>query len=286
MEKEPTKGAARRRTGILRTEAFLDSEALGGNFVSKSYAEFLITKGFKIEKLDDSHNVCLASQEHRIGVLGLIKLKLNITDEYGLKKEIEIEALVVPIKYDLILGLETIRDNDLTFRYPSIFSAKRRAKENYCPPCGTKAPDGTGSWPIRTLRVTAPSTETEGEIEPKERIKRSLANIELKSAEETSHPTGYISSGVEVPSHFHPIGEFKTNFSNKQAFEDDDFISEKSKSKLEAIPEEMLNKTEGDTPLPNVEHLTGDSKTRIQTLMHEFRDLFKSIVSEKGAGSH
>jgi len=70
----------------------------------------------------------------------------------------------------------------------------------------------------------------------------------------------------------------------KNAFEDDDFISERSGSKLEAIPAEMLINEEGSNPLPNIEHLTGESKTRIQRLMHEFRDLFKSIVSEKGAG--
>jgi len=34
------------------------------------------------------------------------------------------------------------------------------------------------------------------------------------------------------------MGELKSNFSTKQAYEDDDFISEKSGSKLEAIPED------------------------------------------------
>jgi hypothetical protein len=52
MEKEATKGAAKRRTGILKAEAFLDTGALGGNFISQTYADFLTTKGFKIEKLD------------------------------------------------------------------------------------------------------------------------------------------------------------------------------------------------------------------------------------------
>ena len=197
-----------------------------------------------------------------------------------MKEEIEIKALVVQIKYDLILGLEAIRDHDLTFRYPSIFSSRRRAEDNYCPPCGTRTLDGTGSMAIRTLRVTAPNTETEGEIEPREEMKRSLANIELKRPGIT-HPTGFRSSGVEAQSQFDPIGEFTTNFSSKQSYENDDFISERSGSKLEAIPEEMLNTTEEGNPLPNVEHLSGESKTRIQALMHEFQDLFKSIVNEK-----
>ena len=183
----------------------------------------------------------------------------------------------------MIVGFKAIRDNDLTFRYPSIFSARRSAKENYCSPCGTKAPEGTGSMAIRTLRVTAPSTETEDSQPTRGRIKRSLVNIELEEPEE-SLPIGSKSIGVEALSQPNSIGELRTNFSNKNAYEDDDFISERSGSKLEAIPAEMLINEEGSNPLPNIDHLTGESKTRIQRLMHEFRDLFKSIVSEKGAG--
>ena len=200
-ERDPTKGTAGRKTGILKTEVFLDSGALGGNFISETYAKYLTNKGFIIEKLDDSHNVCLANQDHRLSVQGLIKLKLNLTDEYGLKEEIEIKALVIPMKYDLIVGLEVIRDHDLTFRYPSIFSSKRNAGDNYCLPCGTKYPKGTGSWSIRTLRVTAPSTETEGEIEPKGEMKRSLATIDVKSSEYKSHLVGNAPTKVEDRTH-------------------------------------------------------------------------------------
>ena len=91
MERDPLKGTARRRDGILRTEVFLDTGALGGNYISSTYADFLITKDFKIEKLDDSPTICLANQDHRIRVLGLINFKLNLIDEYGLKLEINLK---------------------------------------------------------------------------------------------------------------------------------------------------------------------------------------------------
>ena len=140
---------------------------------------------------------------------------------------------------------------------------------------------------IRTLRVTAPSTETKGEIEPIEEIKKSLATIDsnrLNKVEASGvgtqpfDPSGIGDRNPDTRDEFDSRREFNTNFSTKQSFEDDDFLSEQSGSKLEAIPEEMLNHTEEKIPLPNV---TGESKARIEALMHEFRDLFKSIVSDK-----
>ena len=117
--------------------------------------------------------------------------------------------------------------------------------------------------------------------------------------EDSTHPAGTVSTGVEDRTHLVgtvPTGvgnpnklksmeeEVNTNFTTKRAFEDDDFISEKSGSKLEAIPEDMLRQKEEENSLPNCEHLRGETRTQIQTLLTEFRDLFRSVVSEQSAG--
>ena len=37
------------------------------------------------------------------------------TDEFGIKNKIDIKEHIVDIKYNLVLGLETIKENNLTF---------------------------------------------------------------------------------------------------------------------------------------------------------------------------
>ena len=230
----------------------------------------LSQKGFKTEKLDSSRRVCLANHEHKIEVQDLIKLKLHICDEYFQNLEIEIEALVIPMKHNIILGLETIRNNDLTFRYPSVFSSKGKRPlkdEMLCQVCEVLEPEGNGKQAIRTLGVTSPSTEPEGK-------KRVTWSIDSDLPSTPSEPKREHEEEKR--------NETTSNFSTKQAYDPDDML-ERSNAKLEAIPEEMLSSGEGEDILPDIQHLPSPLKEQVQQTLNEFKDLFKTVVSEKGA---
>ncbi len=96
---------------ISRAKAFLDSGALGGNFISPEFAEELKLKGFKTEKLDSLCSVGTPDGEHNLSSHSFINFPIICIDEFGIKNEINIKAHhSVKIKYNLILGLETIKE--------------------------------------------------------------------------------------------------------------------------------------------------------------------------------
>ena len=151
------KEGRRKTNGLLETRPFLDSGA-SSDFISKEFADFLIKENFKIEKLNSSCSVGLASHDHCLKAHDLINFELKITDEFGVTSLIEVKAYVLPIKYSIVLGLPTMKRNNLTFRFPSIFASEDKQDVLLCKPCEPKVSEGEGNKPIRTSRVTSSST--------------------------------------------------------------------------------------------------------------------------------
>ena len=190
-----------------------------------SFTLLIVSKGFKLRKLNSIHKVCLAGHEHQLGVQGLINFKVNITDEYGLKDTLDIDALVVKIKYNVIVGLDTIRDHDLTFRYRTIFSSRGEGDDTFCQPCGSEKLNDPGMWPNRTLGVTAPSTDSESETDKGNRMdsgmwpNRTLV-VTAPSTESKSEPNyreDYIEESHELIDNVENSSkDLKTNFSTEK----------------------------------------------------------------------
>ena len=65
----------------------------------------------------------------------IINFKIICINELGIGNNIDIKAHIVNIKYNLIIGLETIKENNLTIRYPSIFSSNNELDGLICKPC-------------------------------------------------------------------------------------------------------------------------------------------------------
>ena len=94
---------------ISRAKAFLDSGALGGNFLSPGFAEKLRLKGFKIEKLGNLCSIGTPDGEHNLSSHSFINFPIICIDELGIKIKINIKAHIVSIIYNLIMGLDTIK---------------------------------------------------------------------------------------------------------------------------------------------------------------------------------
>ena len=65
---------------------------------------FFIKENFKIEKLNSSCNVSLASHDNCLKAHNYIKFELEIIDEFGTSDKLEIKGVIVPIKYSIIIG--------------------------------------------------------------------------------------------------------------------------------------------------------------------------------------
>jgi hypothetical protein len=74
----------------------------------------------------------------------------------------------------------------------------------------------------------------------------------------------------------------ETNFSTRESFELDDLL-ENNGAKLEAIPVDMLRTEDTGDILPDLQHLTEPTRSRVLQILKEFKDLFKTVVSSKGA---
>ena len=74
----------------------------------------------------------------------------------------------------------------------------------------------------------------------------------------------------------------ETNFSDRQSFEVDDLL-ENNGAKLEAIPADMLRTEDTGDILPDLQHLKGPVRDKFHKILKEFKDLFKTVVSSKGA---
>ena len=74
----------------------------------------------------------------------------------------------------------------------------------------------------------------------------------------------------------------ETNFSDRRSFEVDDLL-ENNGAKLEAIPADMLRTEDTEEILPDLQHLKGPVRDRVLKILKEFKDLFKTVVSSKGA---
>ena len=81
-----------------RSQAFLDSGALGGNFASLKFAEELKNKGYIIEKLDSSCSIGTPDGDHRLKSHSLINFEIMFTDEFGIENKIDIRAHILDIK--------------------------------------------------------------------------------------------------------------------------------------------------------------------------------------------
>ncbi len=74
----------------------------------------------------------------------------------------------------------------------------------------------------------------------------------------------------------------ETNFSTRESFELDDLL-ENNGAKLEAIPVEVLRAEDTGDILPDLQHLTEPTRSRVLQILKEFKDLFKTVVSSAGA---
>ncbi len=77
-------------------------------------------------------------------------------DELGIKSNIDIKAHIVNIKFNLIIGLETIKENNLTIRYPSIFSSNSKLDGLICKPCAKDESEKEGRWLSGLLKLRPP----------------------------------------------------------------------------------------------------------------------------------
>ena len=83
---------------ISRAKAFLDSGALGGNFISPEFAEELKLKGFKIEKLVSLCSIGTPDGDHNLSSHAFMNFPIICIDEFGIKSKIDIKAHIVKIK--------------------------------------------------------------------------------------------------------------------------------------------------------------------------------------------
>jgi len=74
----------------------------------------------------------------------------------------------------------------------------------------------------------------------------------------------------------------ESNFSGRHSYEVDDLLDNNG-AKLEAIPADMLCTEDTGDILPDLQHLQGPIKDQVHKILNEFKDLFKTVVSSKGA---
>jgi hypothetical protein len=79
--KKETEKERRKEVKIPEARPFLDTGA-SGDFISNEFADLLIKENFKIEKLNSSCRVGLASHDNCLRAHNLIKFELIITDEF------------------------------------------------------------------------------------------------------------------------------------------------------------------------------------------------------------
>ena len=270
---------------------FLDTGA-SGDFISMEFADFLIKENFKIEKLNSSCNVSLASHDNCLKAHNYIKFELEIIDEFGTSDKLEIKGVIVPIKYGIIIGLPTIKRHNLTYRYPTIFSNEKMQEELLCKPCNLETSEGDGN--LHARRVVTSSTYPKEAIESEEGVEPvsdsehpvrkdktespSLEEREGKRFEKLGSPVIWWNENEESAE----IAELSSNFSSKLSFEIDD-LSERKGAKIEAIPEEMLRAEEEDEKLPDLRHLQKEQRERVEGILKDFKDLFRTRVAKRGA---
>ena len=171
QEKRTAKEKEERRRRVRPHEArpLLDTGA-SGDFISMEFADFLIKENFKIEKLNSSCNVSLASHDNCLKAHNYIKFELEIIDEFGTSDKLEIKGVIVPMKHGIIIGLPTMKRYNLTYRYPTIFANEKMQEELLCKPCNLEISEGDGN--LHARRVVTSSTypkeaiESEKGVEP------------------------------------------------------------------------------------------------------------------------
>ncbi len=105
------------------TTIFIDTGA-GDNFVSAQYAESLINYGYNPIKTNTICKVCSAFNGTCEPCGQTYSLSFLIKDGTGEDINLKVVAKTLPIKYDIIIGLKDIRDNNLMWRFPEIFLSK------------------------------------------------------------------------------------------------------------------------------------------------------------------
>ena len=105
------------------TTIFIDTGA-GDNFVSAHYAESLINYGYNPIKTKTICKVCSAFNGTCEPCGQTYSLSFLIKDGTGEDINLRVVAKTLPIKYDIIIGLKDIRDNNLMWRFPEIFLSK------------------------------------------------------------------------------------------------------------------------------------------------------------------
>ena len=178
------------------------------------------------------------------------------------KNNTDIKAHIVNIKYNLIIGLETIKENNLTIRYPSIFSSSNELDGLICQPCAEEESEKEGRWAIRAAQATSSSTELSDKSEvvgkelPTSNPKHPVKRVTFK--DDTPIDSDRESIGLDESSET-PLSENhqnshrkeerddttgETNFSGRHSFEVDDLLDNNG-AKLEAIPADMLYRRHG-----------------------------------------
>ena len=291
--------------GIPETRPFLDTGA-SRDFISNDFADLLIKENFKIEKLNSSCSVGLASHDNCLRAHNLIKFELIITDEFGITSEIEVKAYIVPIKCSIILGLPTIKRYNLTYRYPSIFANEDKQDDLFCKPCALEVSKERGNKLSRMRAKSSSTISSKREGNKGDRMTTSdslhpvtqeegILSRELNPRDkvESTHPEGWESKrdvkrlGSPViwwdeKNDSAEIAELSSNFSTKLSFDIDD-LSEWKGANIEAIPEEMLRAEEEEIKLPDLRHLQNKQRERVEGLLKDFKDLFRTRVTKKGA---
>jgi hypothetical protein len=102
-------------------QIFLDTGS-GDDFISDSFAESVINLyGYKPIINSDNCFVCTAYGKECSPCGNKFKLNLLITDDNGQQSILPVMVKTLPIKHKIIIGLNTIKQNNLLWRYPSLF---------------------------------------------------------------------------------------------------------------------------------------------------------------------
>ena len=169
-----------------------------------------------------------------------------------------------------------------------------------CQPCAKEESEKEGRWAIRAAKATSSSTKLQDESEvvekklPTSNPEHPVRRVTFKDdtpIDSDRESIGLDESSETPSSEEHQISHRKkerddttgeTNFSSRQSFEVDDLL-ENNGAKLEAIPADMLRTEDTEEILPDLQHLKRPVRDRVLKILKEFKDLFKTVVSSKGA---
>jgi hypothetical protein len=102
----------------IRIEALIDSGARKGNYMSQQLANFLRSYGLQFHAC--SHEVCSAN-DICTPCIASVQFDVILQNRYPTIALSQLQATVIPMNFDFIVGLPTIRPYDLTRRFRELF---------------------------------------------------------------------------------------------------------------------------------------------------------------------